>query len=347
MDSDEGKLFVGGIGWDTTEEKLKEHFEKYGQVKEAVIMRDKLTRRPRGFGFVVFDDPSNVDSVIHDRHSIDGRTVEAKRALSREEQRTSQTPGRSIGGAGTYKTKKIFVGGLPTALTEEEFREYFGTYGNVTDVVIMYDPNTKRPRGFGFITFDSETAVNKVLHKNFHDLNNKLVEVKPALPKEVSPGGAVGQIGGYGPGSYLTTFDGQPSGGNRLMPIPTSNGPFVSYPNYGLPTFAYPMPNNTMGYGGYSGYNGGYVAASYGGATGFAGPSTSYLGGPSGPMSNQYHPGYIGGPVSGLLVPSMYGNYVGPESYMSSRNGNGPKRNVVTSSRARGQHGSPAWRPDS
>lgn len=40
---------------------------------------------------------------------------------------------------------------------------------------------------FGFITFDSDDAVDRVLHKTFHELNGKLVEVKRAVPKEISP----------------------------------------------------------------------------------------------------------------------------------------------------------------
>ena len=71
MDSDEGKLFIGGIAWDTSEEI----FTQYGQVTQAVIMREKPTGRPRGFGFVVFSDPSVLDRVLQDRHTIDGRTV--------------------------------------------------------------------------------------------------------------------------------------------------------------------------------------------------------------------------------------------------------------------------------
>ena len=75
MDSNQGKLFIGGISWETTEEKLKEYFENYGDVVQIVVMRDKTTGRPRGFGFVVFSNPSILDRVLQDKHTIDARTV--------------------------------------------------------------------------------------------------------------------------------------------------------------------------------------------------------------------------------------------------------------------------------
>jgi len=75
MESDLGKLFIGGISWDTDEERLREYFGKYGEVIEAVIMRDRTTGRARGFGFVVFSDPVVAERVIMDKHIIDGRTV--------------------------------------------------------------------------------------------------------------------------------------------------------------------------------------------------------------------------------------------------------------------------------
>ena len=75
MESDQGKLFIGGISWETTEEKLSEHFSSYGEVTQAAVMRDKLTGRPRGFGFVVFADPAVVDRALQDPHTLDGRTV--------------------------------------------------------------------------------------------------------------------------------------------------------------------------------------------------------------------------------------------------------------------------------
>lgn len=75
MDSDQGKLFIGGISWETTEEKLKEYFQGYGDVLQTVVMRDKISGKPRGFGFVVFADPNVLDRVLQDEHVIDGRTV--------------------------------------------------------------------------------------------------------------------------------------------------------------------------------------------------------------------------------------------------------------------------------
>lgn len=75
MEMEPGKLFIGGISWDTSEERLKDYFETFGEVKEAVIMKDRTTGRARGFGFIVFVDASVAEKVVKERHIIDGRTV--------------------------------------------------------------------------------------------------------------------------------------------------------------------------------------------------------------------------------------------------------------------------------
>ncbi|XAR55289.1 hypothetical protein NMG60_11035321 [Bertholletia excelsa] len=198
MQSDLGKLFIGGISWDTNEERLKEYFSGYGEVLEAVIMKDRTTGRARGFGFVVFADPAVAERVIKEKHNIDGRMVEAKKAIPRDDQNTMSRSSSSIQGSpGPGRTKKIFVGGLASTVTESDFKKYFEQFGTITDVVVMYDHNTQRPRGFGFITYDSEDAVDKALLKTFHELNGKMVEVKRAVPKELSPGPSRTPLSGY------------------------------------------------------------------------------------------------------------------------------------------------------
>ncbi|XP_022964215.1 heterogeneous nuclear ribonucleoprotein 1-like [Cucurbita moschata] len=316
MDSDQGKLFIGGISWETSEDKLKDHFNSYGEVMHTVVMRDKITSKPRGFGFVVFADPSVLDRVLQDKHTIDGKTVEAKRALSREEQQTPARAGnlnatRNSGG-GNMRTKKIFVGGLPPTLTEEGFKEYFETYGDVTDVVVMYDQNTRRPRGFGFISFDTEEAVDRVLHKTFHDLNGKQVEVKRALPKDANPGAGGRSMGGSaGSGGYQTygssggvnsnSYDSRMDS-NRYMQSQGSSGGFPPYGSsgYNNPGYGYGSSNNGMGYGGYGNYSGSN--------TGYGAPSAVAYGNP-----NVANAGYASGPQGGprsswsAQAPSGYG----------------------------------------
>ncbi|KAB1221722.1 Heterogeneous nuclear ribonucleoprotein 1 [Morella rubra] len=197
MEMEPGKLFIGGISWDTNEDRLREYFQSFGVVMEAVIMKDRATGRARGFGFVVFADPVVAERVVMEKHVIDGRTVEAKKAVPRDDQNIlSRNNANMHGSPGPARTKKIFVGGLASTVTESDFKKYFDQFGAITDVVVMYDHNTQRPRGFGFITFDSEEAVEKVLYKTFHELNGKLVEVKRAVPKELSPGPSRAQMGG-------------------------------------------------------------------------------------------------------------------------------------------------------
>ena len=46
------KLFVGGLPYHTTDKSLREHFEVYGEIEEAVVITDRQTSKSRGYGFV-------------------------------------------------------------------------------------------------------------------------------------------------------------------------------------------------------------------------------------------------------------------------------------------------------
>lgn len=69
-------MFIGGLSGQTTPENLKKYFETFGPVSECMIMKDAITKRSRGFGFITFSDAASVDKVLEvEKHVLDEKTV--------------------------------------------------------------------------------------------------------------------------------------------------------------------------------------------------------------------------------------------------------------------------------
>lgn len=222
-DQEEGKLFVGGLSWETTQDSLLRYFSRFGEVIDCVVMKNAETGRSRGFGFVTFSDPNNIDSVIQScPHNLDGRTIDPKPCNPR----SMQKPKKNI------NWPKVFLGGLPSSITETDLRNYFSRYGRVTEVVIMYDQEKKKARGFGFLSFESDAAVDSAVSEHYVNIQNKQVEIKRAEPRN-NPDG----VGGNGP--VVDQWGAPPQNGLNHAPSATP-----TYSGWGAPP-APPAPAAT------------------------------------------------------------------------------------------------------
>ncbi|KAL9343463.1 hypothetical protein Peur_063894 [Populus x canadensis] len=96
-----GKIFIGGLA------------------RERQLLGSLVD-----LAFVTYSDPSAVDQVIQDTHTINGKQVEIKGTIP-----------KGAVGSKDFKTKRIFVGGIPAVVTEDEFKEFF----KVTEHQIMRD----------------------------------------------------------------------------------------------------------------------------------------------------------------------------------------------------------------
>ncbi|KAF9083508.1 hypothetical protein BGX27_004075, partial [Mortierella sp. AM989] len=98
------KVFVGGLSWGTTEETLRDRFEQFGQVEEAVVVKDRDTGRSRGFGFVTFSNSAEADDAIKglNEQELDGRTIRVDSASERTSGGGGGRGGGYGGGGGGY-----------------------------------------------------------------------------------------------------------------------------------------------------------------------------------------------------------------------------------------------------
>src|SRR5215467_2688115 len=100
------KLFVGNLSFNTTENDLQDAFAAHGTVVETNLMVDRMSGRPRGFGFVTMSTPEEAQKAIDALNgaSLDGRAVTVNIARPREE----RPPG---GGGGRGGPRRDFRGG--------------------------------------------------------------------------------------------------------------------------------------------------------------------------------------------------------------------------------------------
>uniref|UniRef100_A0AAY4D9I7 RRM domain-containing protein n=1 Tax=Denticeps clupeoides TaxID=299321 RepID=A0AAY4D9I7_9TELE len=82
--------------------------------------------------------------------------------------------------------RKLFIGGLSFETTDESLRAHFEQWGTLTDCVVMRDSETKRSRGFGFVTYSSVKEVDAAMSARPHKVDGRAVEPKRAVSREDS-----------------------------------------------------------------------------------------------------------------------------------------------------------------
>lgn len=106
-------------------------------------------------------------------------------------------------------SKKLYVGNLAYSTTQEQIRDLFAQAGTVTDVALITDRETGRPKGFGFVEMDSEEGSREAIKRfNGYTLEERALTVSEARPREERSGGGGsggrsggGRSGGGGGGS--------------------------------------------------------------------------------------------------------------------------------------------------
>jgi RNA recognition motif-containing protein len=81
-------------------------------------------------------------------------------------------------------SSKLFVGGLPWAVTSDQLRDHFAAHGDVVEAKVVTDRQTGRSRGFGFVTYGSEEEAQNALALDGQEFEGRRLRVELARDRE-------------------------------------------------------------------------------------------------------------------------------------------------------------------
>eukprot|EP00920_Eleutheroschizon_duboscqi_P025254 GHVT01062307.1.p1 GENE.GHVT01062307.1~~GHVT01062307.1.p1 ORF type:complete len:487 (-),score=115.37 GHVT01062307.1:814-2274(-) len=163
------KLFIGGLAPETSTSTLADYFEQFGHVVEAEVLLDKFSKESRGFAFVHYEDDETAKKVVAmTEHILDGRPIDVRNAVPKAQPKYDEN-------------RRVFVGGIEESVTEDQFRDYFAQYGPIEGANIMFDKDTNRHRGFGFIVYETLDDAHKSI--GLHPQLGGNCECKKAQPR--------------------------------------------------------------------------------------------------------------------------------------------------------------------
>ncbi|KAI3793915.1 hypothetical protein L1987_36538 [Smallanthus sonchifolius] len=150
---EDAKIFVGNLPYDVDSEKLAQIFSSAGVVEISEVIYNRDTEQSRGFGFVTMGTVEEAEKAVEtfNGYDLSGRLLTVNKAAPRGSQPERRVVGNSF---------KVYVGNLAWQVDSSRLEQAFSEHGTVVDARVIYDRETGRSRGFGFVTMASEAEMN-------------------------------------------------------------------------------------------------------------------------------------------------------------------------------------------
>ncbi|KAK1407202.1 hypothetical protein QVD17_38816 [Tagetes erecta] len=176
---EDAKLFVGNLPYDVDSEQLAQLFQQAGVVEICEVIYNRETDQSRGFGFVTMSTVEEADKAVEmlHRYELGGRYLTVNKAAPKgsRPERTPQISGPSY---------RIYVGNLPWDVDDVRLEQVFSEHGKVVNARVVFDRESGRSRGFGFVTMSSESEVNDAIENlDGQSLGGRAIRVNVAEEK--------------------------------------------------------------------------------------------------------------------------------------------------------------------
>ncbi|XP_010553318.1 PREDICTED: RNA-binding protein CP29B, chloroplastic-like [Tarenaya hassleriana] len=183
------KLFVGNLPFSVDSAQLADLFGSVGNVQMVEVIYDKVTGRSRGFGFVTMSTVDEVEAAAQqfNGYEFEGRPLRVNSGPPppRREEPFSRGPRSSFpssgSGSSSGPSSRVYVGNLAWAVDDMALESMFSEHGKVVEARVIYDRDSGRSKGFGFVTYSSPQEVkNAIRSLDGVDLDGRQIRVSMA-----------------------------------------------------------------------------------------------------------------------------------------------------------------------
>ncbi|CAJ2672869.1 unnamed protein product [Trifolium pratense] len=157
------RLFVGNLPFSLSSSQLAELFGEAGTVVSVEVVYDDMTNRSRGFAFVTMGSAEDAEEAIQmfDGTEVGGRAIKVNFPKVPKASERVQTG--SIYRGYVDSPHKIYAGNLGWDMTSQDLREAFAEQPGLLSAKVIYERNSGKSRGFGFVSFETSEDVKGAL----------------------------------------------------------------------------------------------------------------------------------------------------------------------------------------
>ncbi|KAI5850066.1 hypothetical protein BZA05DRAFT_67961 [Tricharina praecox] len=215
---DRRTVFVQQLAARLRSKELIAFFEKVGPVKEAQIVKDRVSGRSKGVGYVEFKDEASVQKAIQlTGQRLLGIPVIAQ-LTEAEKNRQARVNATESNSANQVPFHRLYVGNIHFSITEADLTNVFEPFGEL-EFVQLQKEDSGRSRGYGFVQFRDPNNAREALEKmNGFDLAGRPIRVGLGNDKFTPESTAqmLQRFSGYNQGFQGSAFESRNRGTDRV-----------------------------------------------------------------------------------------------------------------------------------
>ncbi|VAH60008.1 RNA-binding protein P-like [Triticum urartu] len=199
------KIFVHGLGWDTTVDILTEAFRPYGEIEDLKLVSDRNTGKCKGYGFILFSRLSGARAaLLEPQKKIGNRTTSCQLAslgpvppggaANNPMLATAPAPAPAaliLPPVSEYTQRKIFVSNVGADIDPQKLLQFFSKYGEIEEGPLGLDKATGKPKGFALFVYRTLESAKKALQEPHKSFEGVMLHCQKAIdgPKPNKGGG--------------------------------------------------------------------------------------------------------------------------------------------------------------